>query len=234
MIGFAALVDDAGSNEAFGLPILSDCPVGRRMLLDPEGGTVDERRSRTRAGRRRDPFRRRPGRRPSGQRPDRPAKGEVCASLQKGCPAAGGQDRDRRYRLGDDLGKRCRRAVQRRAASGSDRREVGGRAARPGVAATGVAATGVAAARANSASSAGQPKRAAHRRSNGRMPVRSFRSRRPPGGGLLRSLTRRSERMGRSAYPMPGASRRPADCRRRCSKRSRRDWPKRRSGRRSW
>ena len=39
--------------------------------MDSEGGTVDARCSRTRAGRRRDPFRCRPGRRPSGKGADR-------------------------------------------------------------------------------------------------------------------------------------------------------------------
>jgi hypothetical protein len=42
MVRFAALIDNAGSNEAFGLPLLSDGPVGWRMLLDPEGRTVNE------------------------------------------------------------------------------------------------------------------------------------------------------------------------------------------------
>jgi hypothetical protein len=37
MVSLAALIDNAGSNEAFGLPLLSDGPVGWRMLLDPEG-----------------------------------------------------------------------------------------------------------------------------------------------------------------------------------------------------
>ena len=63
-------------------------------------------------------------------------KERFAASLQKGCAASRSQDRDRRYRLGADLGKRCGRAVQRSAAgSGSDRREVGDRAAGAGVAA---------------------------------------------------------------------------------------------------
>jgi hypothetical protein len=42
MIRFAALIDNAGSNEAFGLAILSDGPVDWRMFLDPEGRTIDE------------------------------------------------------------------------------------------------------------------------------------------------------------------------------------------------
>ena len=58
-------------------------------------------------------------------------------------------------------------------------------------------------------------------RSNGRVPASRFRPRqsaRRPGGGRLRSRTRRSEPMARSAYPMQGVSRQPADCRRRCSR----------------
>jgi hypothetical protein len=42
MVSFAALIDNAGSNEAFGLPLLSNGPAGWRMLLDPEGRTIDE------------------------------------------------------------------------------------------------------------------------------------------------------------------------------------------------
>ena len=227
MLGFAALVDNAGSNEASGLPFQPGRPVGWRVLLDPKGRTVDERCPRPRAEWRRNPVRRRPSRRSSGCHAARPAKGKLCPSLQKGCAASRGQDRDRRYRLGADLGKCCGRALQRTAA-GSDGREVGDRAACPGVAAAGGRIRDPSPANGN---------RAARRRSSGRAPASRFRSRRPPQpavGGLLRSRTRRSELMVRSACPMPGASRRPADCRRRCSRRSRRASPKRRSARRPW